>query len=516
MLINKKISNIPFIPIALILFVSIITMGSSPLFQTNPWVDSNAMLTMGRSVIHGLVPYRDVIDQRGPFLYGLFALGAIFKGSSFLGVFILEVVNLLLVYGISFKIVNDINQELKFTQWIALLGPFALLSTSSFSFGGSPEEFAFTSILYLLYIINHYHQDVTQISLNSFFYLGINLSIIFWNKYSMIGAFGMFFLWTACVLMYKKQFVKLYRIIIYSLLGFLSVTIIFIVYFWINNALKDLIQIYFIQNITAYGNNNQTKLMQVWTLISLVAQEIQLHYIASSIIVMGWIRALYSRQNVTLEIIMMPTALVFVALQHWVINYYNIIWMPFFAIALIRLVTTKTIVQFNSNILPVRLIISFLLIIMPFVNNQDLKNLVVRNEPRSINGNQYVVQRHFSDKMKEERGNRPKILMINSLDSGFFLSTQTVPQTKYWHQLNMKYEQLPQMYQSFQHSMDKRQVDFVIMRLWQKPENHSGSLEKQINNTIDIHLRKSLFDNYKVAMVDKNSEKEYYVLMQSR
>ena len=101
-----------WVPIIILAVVTLLTVGSSPLFRTNPWDDSNAMLTMGRSMLHGVVPYRDVIDQRGPVLYAVFALGALFKETNFFGVFIVQCLNLLCTYIISYRIAKDMTSEM--------------------------------------------------------------------------------------------------------------------------------------------------------------------------------------------------------------------------------------------------------------------------------------------------------------------------------------------------------------------------------------------------------------------
>lgn len=519
MQLKKHIGRIPWLPLIILAITCLITIGSSPLFQTNPWDDSNAMMTMGRSVIHGLVPYKDVIEQRGPFLYAIFALGALFKETSFLGVFVLQAINVLIVYILTFKIASDFKDKVSSPEWLALFGPFALLSTSAFSLSGSPEEFAFTSVLYLLYVIIHFQQDVTSITLKTFFFLGLNLSLVFWNKYSMIGSFVAFFIWTAGVLIYRKQFIKLLQVVTVSLLGFLSVTMIVLIYFMMHNAVNDLIQIYFVQNMMSYGKTDQTKLMQFWQILFLLAKEIQTHYIIAAIILLGWVKALYRRDNIIIEVLMFPSALVFVALQHWVINYYNVIWMPFFVVALIRLMAFKIPGQVDDRRvkLPIKIIISLLVMLMPFVNNQNLNRLVLKRASQSVDGHQYMAQPQFAYFMRHQMGKKePKLILINTIDKGFFLTTRVVPQTKYWHKLNMNYEQLPQMYQSFEHSMNHKKVNFVIIRLRQQPSNNKKILHRQISGAIDEHLRESLFENYKISTTSRNYKDEFYVLMQEK
>ena len=55
----------------------------SPLFPFNPWDDANCFFTLGRGIIHGLVPYRDLYEQKGPLLYFIYALAALISEKSF-------------------------------------------------------------------------------------------------------------------------------------------------------------------------------------------------------------------------------------------------------------------------------------------------------------------------------------------------------------------------------------------------------------------------------------------------
>ena len=39
---------------------------SSFLYPFNDWYDANDFLTLGKGMLHGLVPYRDLYEQKGP------------------------------------------------------------------------------------------------------------------------------------------------------------------------------------------------------------------------------------------------------------------------------------------------------------------------------------------------------------------------------------------------------------------------------------------------------------------
>jgi len=507
-----------WVPIIILAVVTLLTVGSSPLFRTNPWDDSNAMLTMGRSMLHGVVPYRDVIDQRGPVLYAVFALGALFKETNFFGVFIVQCLNLLCTYIISYRIAKDMTSEMIAPQWAALFGPLALISTSAFGLSGAPEEFAFTSVLYLLYIINHYHRHVSTIPVTVYYFLGLNLSLVFWNKYSLIGAFCAFFIWVAIELLRQYDFRRLLRVVIASLAGFLTISLFVVVYFLYHHALNDLINIYFVQNLTSYGKTDQTILMQLWRLLLLVATEVGLHPFVSAFIIFGWLKAIYNRENMILEIVLFLSSLFFVAMQHWVIDYYNIVWLPFLAIALLRIASIRLPESLMRPTVQAQmpLLMTALLLILPMVNNRSaLGRLVISNEETAIDGQSYVAQPQFATAMRKNTDSRqqPTMIMINSLDKGFYLSAQALPTTRFWHRLNMSYQQLPQMYDAFANTMRQKQVQFVIIKLNTPPENDATLLKQQINRAIDSHLQQPLFNNYRIDETARNGNNDSYVLM---
>lgn len=79
-----------FITIVAVVAITICSK-SSPLYPLNDWVDANCFMTVGKSMIHGLVPYRDLIEQKGPLLYMIHAVAALISETSFLGVYFIEI-----------------------------------------------------------------------------------------------------------------------------------------------------------------------------------------------------------------------------------------------------------------------------------------------------------------------------------------------------------------------------------------------------------------------------------------
>ncbi|MDR2833730.1 MAG: hypothetical protein LBV67_08450, partial [Streptococcaceae bacterium] len=238
---------------------------SSPFYQTNPWVDTNAMLTMGRAWLHGMIPFRDIFEQRGPVMYLIYLIAARISQINFLGVFVMEVLFGFISFYLLTKIAQLFVKNQSFAYWVGY-GAFLLtIGNVSFRYGGSPEQFALPFILGLLYLIlikmckdeDYTHKD--------FFVQGMLLGTVFWLKYSLIGAWVGFFLFIAGYFLIQKKWIELLRVIASAVGGFLAISAPIIIYYSLVNGLKELIQAYFVLNLTTYGNanDNQSKIVQI-------------------------------------------------------------------------------------------------------------------------------------------------------------------------------------------------------------------------------------------------------------
>ena len=56
----------------------------------NEWVDSNVYFTIGKAMLGGKVLYRDIFDQKGPYLFMAHSFAYLISHRSFIGVYLLE------------------------------------------------------------------------------------------------------------------------------------------------------------------------------------------------------------------------------------------------------------------------------------------------------------------------------------------------------------------------------------------------------------------------------------------
>ncbi len=114
------------------------------MYPTNDWVDTNAFFTVGRGMARGLVPYRDLFEQKGPLVYALHALASLISRQTFLGVYLLEIISLTVYLVLMWKTILlwSERHDHFFAMFPALIIPLAFLTvnTHAFALGGSAEE----------------------------------------------------------------------------------------------------------------------------------------------------------------------------------------------------------------------------------------------------------------------------------------------------------------------------------------------------------------------------------------
>ena len=228
---------------------------SSFLYPMNDWVDVHCFFTVGRGILHGAVPYRDLYEQKGPLIYFLFALAGQISESSFLGVFLLE--------GICFSCFLYLGGRIAevLSGWPHAFWPSAALLaalipiTPAFSHGASAEEFFLPVLALSLFIVLKAMHGKRPLSDGQGFILGLCAASAFWSKYTFCGLFAGL---GAAVLIWqlftgKARFLP--RLILFFLLGFLSLSSAVVGWFALKGALPDLWQAYFVNNLSQYSQN---------------------------------------------------------------------------------------------------------------------------------------------------------------------------------------------------------------------------------------------------------------------
>ena len=103
---TKKNTSIIICCFVIFSFITILIScySTSPLHKNSYGIDSPIFMNMGKGILNGDIPYRDLFDHKGPLIFYIDALGWKLFGNT-LGIFIIEVifmtVDMFFIYKIS-------------------------------------------------------------------------------------------------------------------------------------------------------------------------------------------------------------------------------------------------------------------------------------------------------------------------------------------------------------------------------------------------------------------------------
>lgn len=232
---------------------------SSFLYPCNDWNDANSYFSVGKALFNGKVPYRDVFDQKGMYLYFFYGLAYLVSHTTFAGVFLLEIIfaffDLLAIYGI-------LRLYVKRNTALVLAPPVLALSFSSLSFywGGSAEEICLPFLLWGLYFFLRYFKKEypeKEMDKKTLLTAGLLAGMIANIKFTSLG---FFFGWMMCIafsFLAKKDFWGAVKACFIFLGGMLIPFVPWFIYFGLHGALYDWYWGYVWINVFAYSNLNQ-------------------------------------------------------------------------------------------------------------------------------------------------------------------------------------------------------------------------------------------------------------------
>ena len=247
-----------FLILSAVLIITIAST-SSPLFPLNPWDDANCFLTVGRGIIKGLVPYRDLYEQKGPVLYLVHALCSLVPGKSFTGVWILECVMASVFAVFSWKTVKLFVNPSAVCTGLVPLSLSVIYTMRLFNFGDSAEELCFPLLgIVLYYALKAIKTEDNLPQLKEGFICGIIAGILFWTKYTFTAFIAAYCLLIIIYSIARREFKKLFSLIGLFLAGAAAASVPVILYFAVNNAHGDLFTSYFYNNMFLYNSGSHT------------------------------------------------------------------------------------------------------------------------------------------------------------------------------------------------------------------------------------------------------------------
>ncbi len=227
---------------------------SSPLYPFNTWVDVNCFFTVGKSMLFGKVPYRDLYEQKGPLLYALYALAYPISHRSFLGVWLLEIAAAFAFLCFSACTIRQIIGRK--SPLVVILSSVIVYTVPAFFKGGSAEELCLPLLMMAVCYGTASIKQNRDLSIREALLIGISSGAVLWIKYSMLGFYLGFILVPIWRMVREKRIRQMLYLLLIIVAGISLISLPVLLYFGFNGAISDLWTAYFYNNIFLYGNSS--------------------------------------------------------------------------------------------------------------------------------------------------------------------------------------------------------------------------------------------------------------------
>lgn len=477
------------VAIVVLLVFTLFFVASSPLSKGNVWVDTNAMLEVGRAWVHGRVPYEDVFEQRGPLMFFYYFIVNFISSNGFLGLYVIELLNLVIIYAISRKVFASVFPKSRVNfDVMAIIIPILMVLDKSFETGGSPEEFAVTWSLIGIYMVIEVVVGSATSSWRTGFIFGAAVAAVFWIKFTLVGLLIGASIFVLVYLLAEKRFLYLTQMIIAALSVFFISGIIVAAYFKIVNALNDFIQTYFLMNINAYGGNAS------------LHDRLNAFYQSVNNIIMGngWIFSIWLLSILVLFAVSKRIAALMLSVGIFgvVVTYavgqarvYSFVQVYAVMVLTILLAVFVFADKFsNAHIWWFSLIAIFPVVANPFIGK--LSYVWQSNTPAA---------QTFATKIRQYEGNkRASLMYYNIIDAGVerYIDISVAEKFKYFEKTNVPDELYPEQGISLRKSVLNGTPDYVVVGLnwgWQP------AIDLDDKNKVEEHIPAELRHHYRLV-----------------
>ncbi len=462
-----------FVAFVILLFTS----KNSFIYRFNTWVDANAFFTMGKSMVRGVIPYKEIFEQKGPLLYLIYGIGSLISYTSFHGVFILEVISFTVFLYYVHKIFS-MYLDKKYSFILIPIVAFAITTTKAYTHGGSCEEFCLPYMaISLYYFIRHFKEKPLtnkEIIIN-----GLMAGIVLTMKYTILGFWIGFGFFIFLDLIIKKKIKESFMFCIKFLIGMSIPFIIFVIYFLITGGLKEFIDDYFIINMTAYPNSEKlTIFRKLYRIARSVYRSINLNFpfIAPLIYAMPITVWFIKDKNKYLKFSLIGLMgftffFIYFGLKYYI--YYIIPTTIFIVITLLGVVSILD--KYISKIINKKymyIVFSIIFVLFGF-----LSYYYSQNKDEIMLSRDSYFQYKYADYINKY--DNPTLLNMGTLDVGVYTTSGVIPTTQYFEVQNFEYKLYPYNIDSLNRNAKNKDTMFIVYATW------NTNIPKEISDNYD-------------------------------
>ncbi|WP_249208097.1 ArnT family glycosyltransferase [Levilactobacillus brevis] len=453
---------------------------TSPFFYFDYSPDNNCFFTVGKALMHGILPYKDVFEQKGPYVYLIHGIAYLINHYSLVGIFPFEVISLFFTICIVYKI-SLLYTGREYAYVVAILSPIFQLFHPYYDYGDTVESLLFPAMLSLIYVLLQGEKNNFNISRISWGLQGFLVGLTFLMKYTLLGSWIIFYISVFTYYFVHKLWRKIGKLIQWSLIGFLLAVLPWLIFFVLTKSLPAFIHVYFYENMHVYMLSNNSffaKFIESLTIYSSFLRNDPLIFLCGFL---GYVYLLISNTTFkttvgkTIFVLMMIANGAFVIYGYHssqVYQYYELAFFPYLLVPatciIIRLLNHfkfKVNFQNESFVIMGSILISFFLVLG--VNNNILSSRIFPNNAsvtlRTTNHPQEPAQIVFGNIMRKESNSRPTMLNYGSIDMGFYTTSGALPSNYYFQNYNISYQKDPHILNDQQNIIRRHKVQWIVL-----------------------------------------------------
>lgn len=444
----------------------LICSACSFIFAFNPSVDYNWYETLGRGVVNGKVPYRDLFEHKGPVLYFMYAFFTLL-GSTRIACFFAEVVFGAIFLYFCYKLIRKYF-GIKASIFMTTLLAFFTFCPGSFSYGGSTaEEFALPIIAYMLYVFHGYleNPDANKFKWYQSLIIGLGVGFIFWVKFSILILPAILLLTWLIYGLCSKRYKDTLLSLVFMVVGFIIISMPVAIYYLANGAISNLINVYFLINIKSYGsavNWRNTSVIEMffetwWRGILFIL------LVAFALLIL--VLAYRKQKRSVLFLVPGIISTIILLCLHNAFYYYYLFLAPYFCVMLIFFgkvvpLCLEKIFKNHKFTFTNPFKITFLLvsIIFIFILSLGCSN----NSYAYFYNREDYVQFRVADDINNYGIDNPSVYCFNIADYGFYNVLDKMPSEYFYARSYFHPDIFPEMYEAFNAALKSQKFDFVI------------------------------------------------------
>lgn len=453
---RKSLIMILFYCFIVALSILLLTSKCSIFYPFNDWVDANAFFTVGKSMMHGQIPYLDIFEQKGPLLYAVYGIGYLISKTTFLGIFIIEV----LFWTISLYYVYKIITLFLDKKWSFVIIPLfmSLVCTStSFAHGGSAEELCLPLFSMTLYFLISHFKERT-ISKKRLLMAGFNAGCIFLVKYTLLGFWLGFMGGILLSYFLKRDYKGALKSSLYFLLGMVIPIIIAFAYLSYNHALKEFLEVYFRVNIGVYKTITSNSLIRLLKIIGYFYIACYQNGLIGIVLLAGFpLFLLKLEEDKHLKLALILLYVLTIGGIYYGLKLYKYYLFPVFILGLLTIIWMIKWLEKKITLSEIKVrwlfIVSFMGAILISVWGANYKEMRFTKKKD-------LFQYRFANIIKIEE--TPTLVNMGFLDCGIFTMADIVPSTYYFELQNIPYENYPNIIEAFREYILNKETMFIV------------------------------------------------------